>query len=199
MAYSDFDLKRVTSDFGLRAEGGVNLFHAAVPLSPGERLTAWLDEYVPLAIGLGTEAVRSQYLIAPIFAEARRLSGAAFHVLPGVTFDVDRERGLAGVCDYLFTRSREVFFVKSPIVAVAEAKRDDMTGGIGQRAAEMVAVRVYNEREGSPTPVVWGCVTTGSVWRFLKLEADTLFLDRIEYALPELPTILGILVHIGRD
>ncbi len=199
MAYSDFDLKRVSVDFGLTVEGDVNLFPDAAPQQPGERLTAWLDEYAPFAIGLGTEAVRSQYLIAPIFAEARRLSGGAFHVMPGVTFDVDRSRGLVGVCDYLFTRSREVFFIKSPVFAVAEAKRDDLTGGLGQCAAEMVAVRVYNEREGNPIPVVWGCVTTGSFWKFLRLSGSVLSIDPTEYGLGELPKVLGILVHVGRD
>ena len=33
------------------------------------------------------------------------------------------ERGLNGGCDYLLTRSPELFFVNQPVIAVVEAKR----------------------------------------------------------------------------
>lgn len=199
MAYSDFDLKRVITDFGLTRADDPNLTGDIAPLPPGDVLRDWLAEYVPLATGIGTEAARSQYLITPILAEARRQAGGAFNVMPGIPFDVDRARGLVGVCDYLVTRSREIYYVKSPVVAVVEAKREDLTAGIGQCAAEMVAVKLFNEREGESNRVVHGCVTTGSFWKFLRLDGDTLVIDPTEYGLGELPTILGILVHIGRD
>lgn len=199
MAYSDFDLRRVLTDFGLTRREDVPLFADVPDLVPGENLRAWLAEYTPFALGIGTEAARSQFLILPIFAEARRLSGGAFSVLPGVTFDVDRARGLTGVCDYLFSQSRELYFVESPVVAVAEAKREDMVAGIGQCAAAMVAVRLFNERSGQAGRVVHGAVTTGNAWRFLRLEGDALSVDPSEFTLVELPKLLGILVHIGRD
>ena len=47
--------------------------------------------------------------------------------------------------------------------------------------AEMVAIRLFNDREGTPLPAVFGCVTSGSIWRFLKLEKSTLFIDLPEY------------------
>ena len=199
MAYSDFNLERVVTDFGLTRTEDVPLFDDTPPIEPGEGLRAWLAEYRPIALAVGSEAARSQYLISPIFADARRLAEAAFTVLPGVTFDVDRSRGLTGVCDYLFTRSREFHFVRSPIVAVAGAKRDDMAAGVGQCAAEMVAVRLFNERTGDLDRVVHGCVTTGSFWKFLRLSGTVLSIDPTEYGLGELPKVLGILVHIGRD
>ena len=42
---------------------------------------------------------------------------------------MDKERGLTGVCDYLLARSPERFFLSHPVVAVVEAKREDITGG----------------------------------------------------------------------
>jgi len=45
---------------------------------------------------------------------------------------------------------------------------------------------------------VFGCVTSGSVWRFLKLEGTTLYIDRPEYYLRDAAKILGILVSIAR-
>ena len=62
----------------------------------------------------------------------------------------------------------------------------------------MVAIRLFNEREGTQVPAVFGCVTSGSTWRFLKLEGSTLFIDQPEYYLRDAPKILGILVSIAR-
>ena len=118
-------------------------------------------------------------------------------VFAGVTLDVDKASGLTGVCDYLMTRSREVYYVRGPLFAVVEAKKEDIAAGLGQCAAEMVAVRLFNEKEGNPLPVVYGCVTNGGAWRFLKLEGQTLFIDKTEYHIQNVAAILGILLHIA--
>ncbi|MBY0513018.1 MAG: hypothetical protein K2P78_03795 [Gemmataceae bacterium] len=196
MAYSDFDLKRALTDFALTNEEGIDLFPAVAQLEPSETLRAWLAEFVPVGLGLGSERGRGETIIFPILAEAKRRSPQPVTIAPGVTFEVDRARGLTGVCDYLLTRSREVRFVRGPVLAVVEAKRDDITGGLGQCVAEMVAVRLFNETEGTPRPVVYGCVTTGNIWQFVKLEGPSLFIDRSEYYIHDLPKVLGILVQI---
>jgi hypothetical protein len=69
---------------------------------------------------------------------------------------------------------------------------------MGQCVAAMVAIRIFNEREETPIPAVFGCVTSGSLWRFLKLEQSRLIIDRTEYHLREVAKILGILVGIAR-
>lgn len=84
------------------------------------------------------------------------------------------------------------------MVAVVEAKKEDLTAGLGQCAAEMVAIRMFNEREGTEVPAVFGCVTSGSIWRFLRLEGETLQIDRPEYYLRDAGKILAILVQIMR-
>jgi len=78
-----------------------------------------------------------------------------------------------------------------------EAKKEDITGGLGQCVAEMVAIRIFNEKEKTLRPAVFGCVTSGNLWRFLKLEENILFIDKTEYYLRDLPRILGILVNIA--
>jgi hypothetical protein len=83
-------------------------------------------------------------------------------------------------------------------VAVVEAKKEDPVAGLGQCAAEMVAIRLFNEREGTPVAAVFGCVTSGSNWRFLKLEGARLSIDRPEYYLRDAAKILGILVNAMR-
>ena len=43
---------------------------------------------------------------------------------------------------------------------------------------EMVAARIFNEREGTPRETLHGAVTTGDVWKFLRLEGDTVWIDQ---------------------
>ena len=197
MAYGDFDLKTAVQTFGLVENRNTDLFAKAAPLEPSEFLRVWLDEFAPIALGVNSEKARSEFIIAPMLAETRRRSKTAVNVLPGVTFEVDRERGLTGFCDFLITRSPEFFYVQGPKLAVVEAKREDLVAGLGQCVAEMVAIQVFNEREGTPLPVVHGCVTSGNIWRFLRLEGKMLFIDLPEYHLRDAAKILGILVHIA--
>jgi hypothetical protein len=199
MAYSDFDLKSACHAFELVEQRDMDLFAAIKPIEISGHLKEWLDRFGPVALGINTEMARSIYLIAPILAEAIRRSGTPANVLPGVEFDVDRAQGLTGFCDFLITRSAELFYVQGPVVAVVEAKKEDLIAGLGQCAAEMVAIRRFNVREQSPVPIVYGCVTSGSNWRFLKLDGSTLTIDGPEYDLREVSKIVGILVSVIRD
>ena len=90
------------------------------------------------------------------------------------------------------TRSPYQFDVTAPVVAIAEAKNDNLRNGLGQCIAAMVAAREFNA-DGTP---VHGLVTTGTAWKFLTLDSSDLTLDIREYFLTELPAILGILAHI---
>ncbi len=88
-------------------------------------------------------------------------------------------------------------YVQAPVVAVVEAKREDLIAGLGQCVAEMVAIGLFNKREGTTVQAVHGCVTSGSNWRFLELEGSTLRIDRPEYYLRDAGKILAILVQIA--
>ena len=154
MAYSDFDLKSAIQIFDLKASSDVNLFERVVPLAPSAWLERWLTEFGPITLGVNTEKARSEFLVTPILAEARRRAGLPANILSGVAFDVDRARGLTGFCDFLIARSDQLYYIQTPVVAVVEAKKEDLIAGLGQCAAEMVAIRLFNEKEGSPIPAV---------------------------------------------
>lgn len=85
--------------------------------------------------------------------------------------------------------------LKSPVVAIVEAKNDDIASGIGQCIAEMVAAQIFNKRNQNPIPKIYGVITTGSVWKFLVLTDDTVEADLDEYYLNDVGRILGILRH----
>jgi hypothetical protein len=198
MAFSDFDLKKAIHTFALTEIWGTDIFVSVEALEPSKSLRDWLDTFAPVALGVGSERARSEFIIAPILAEAKLRIGMSVNVLPGVTFDVDKAQGLSGICDYLIARSPQIYYVQAPVVAVVEAKKEDLVAGLGQCVAEMVAIRLFNEREGTPLPAVFGCVTSGNNWRFLKLEGSNLLIDQTEYYLGDVPKILGILVSITR-
>ena len=65
--------------------------------------------------------------------------------------------------------------------------------GLGQCVAEMVAAQIFNEREGNDIPVIYGAVTSGTNWKFLRLKGQVIEIDLIEYYLSNVNKILGIL------
>jgi len=197
MDYGDFDLKTAVQKFGLSEHRDTDLFGAVAALEPSPFLRVWLDEFAPVALGVNTEKARSEFIIAPMLAEGKRRAGTTVNVLPGVALDVDRQQGLTGFCDFLIARSSEIYYLRGPLLAVVEAKKEDLIAGLGQCAAEMVAIRLFNEREGTSLPAVFGCVTSGSIWRFLKLEGENIHIDQPEYYLRDAGKILGILVSIA--
>jgi hypothetical protein len=196
MSFRDFDLRRAVETFGLQEDRDTDLFAAVEPLTPSSFVRVWLEEFAPVALGVNSEKARSEFIIAPVLAEARRRAVGPANVLPGVTLDVDRERGLSGVCDFVITRAAEYYYLRGPLLAVVEAKREDLIGGLGQCTAAMVAIREFNERDRTPVSAVYGCVTSGTNWRFLRLAGTILTIDRQEYYVHDVGKIIGIIVHI---
>jgi hypothetical protein len=123
MVYSDFSLDRVKNDFGLTLDESRNLFVTTTSVAPSEILINILNDYVPLAIAISTEKARSEFLIAPILAEVRRLLNKQVSLFSGKDFTVDPARGLQGFCDYLISGSQEQLFISAPVMTIFEAKK----------------------------------------------------------------------------
>lgn len=197
MSYSDFTLKLVEHRFGLSVTERHDLFGDVPEVAARPRLTESLAEYLPLALDINTEKARSEFIIAPVLGEVRFLLGRRISLFSGVMFDVDPGRGLNGFCDYLLSNSPQQLYIKAPVVAVAEAKNEDMKLGMGQCLAAMVAAQLYNETEGTPVETVFGAVTTGTSWRFLRLVDEVVDVDDREYQVQgRLGKILGIFVQM---
>jgi len=194
MSFSDFDLKTARERFGLTTDEGQDLFSGTPALDVPGLLHEILDTWAPAALAMNTEKARSELIIAPILMEAIRLARPPVSLFSGAAFDVDKEQGLNGACDFLITRSAERYFISQPLVAVVEAKKEDIVGGLGQCVAAMVAARIFNERERSGPHIIYGIVTSGTNWRFLKLQNSIVLIDCIEYYLYQVGQILGILV-----
>ncbi len=130
--------------------------------------------------------------------EVRRQCHNRISLFSGVDFTVDAEQGLNGFCDFLLSRSAEQLTLEAPVVAVVEARNENMKQGIGQCIAEMVAAQLYNQRRKQEIAAVYGVVTTGSNWRFLELSGTVVVADLTEYFIREVDRIVGVLVAMMR-
>ncbi len=198
MAFADFTLESAVARFKLTLPPRADLFAGIPTLEIPPVLREILDRWAPQALEVNTEKARSELIIAPILMEAMNLAGKDMGVYSGVSLDVDRDRGLYGRCDYLIGRRSGPFLLGSPLLAVVEAKNEDIPGNLGQCVAEMVAVQVVNERKGHPIPVVHGTVTTGTDWLVLQLAGNAVTFDLRERFLDDVGLILGYLAAIAQ-
>jgi hypothetical protein len=195
MVYSEFTLAKVRQDFNLTLQEGQNLFATVAAVAPSNLLTAILDEYLPLAIAINSEKARSEFIIAPVLGEVRRLSSYQVSLFSGKEFNIDKDRGLTGFCDFILSCSPEQLYITSPVIEITEAKNEDIISGLGQCIASMVAAQLFNQQSGNNIDVIYGAVTTGTAWRFLTLRDQVVSIDAIEYYIKEVDKILGILIQ----
>jgi hypothetical protein len=194
MSYSDFTLAKVQTDFGLTLTEQRNLFSEIKPIAPSKLLAMTLAEYLPLAIDINSEKARSEFIIAPVLGDIRRLSNHQIALFSGKEFNVDKDRGLNGFCDFILSRSKEQLYIQSPVMTIIEAKNENLIGGLGQCIAAMVAAQLFNQQSNQAIQDIYGAVTTGTNWRFLKLTEKTVWIDAIEHYIQDVASILGILM-----
>ncbi|MEG4446025.1 hypothetical protein QUB47_29625 [Microcoleus sp. AT9_B5] len=194
MTYKDFNLKTVTKNFGLTICDRIDLFATVAELEPSSLLVKVLKENVPIALSSNTDKSRSSMITAPILIELRKLFNHQIGLFCGIDFTVDAEKGLNGNCDFLISRSSHLLILTAPVVAIVEAQNEDINAGLGPCVAEMLAARIFNECEGNKNAtIIYGAVTSGQTWRFLRLKEQVIEVDLTEYYLIDVNKILGIL------
>lgn len=188
MAYNDFSLERVEKVLGILAQPAV-LFADLVPLPvPG-----WLREVLArgMELALLSEKARREFIVGPTLLASRELSGNAITILSGQRLDVQPETGLVGECDFILAATPPVPVLRAPLATIVEAIKNDIEGSIGQCVAQMVGARIFNEREGRTVPHVFGCVTTGEAWQFLRLDEAVVAIDRARYYIDNVGLVLA--------
>ncbi len=193
MSYSEFTLAKAKQDFGLTTLEKRDIFASIPELAASNLLTETLSYNLAIAFGSNSEKARSEFIIAPILVDLRRQLHERISLFSGVDFTVDESKGLNGTCDFIITQSPEILIVTAPVITVVEAKKENINAGLGQCAAEMVAAQIYNQQAAIEIKTIYGVVTTGSIWQFLKLEGQLLTIDLSEYYLKDVNQILGIL------
>jgi hypothetical protein len=143
-----------------------------------------------------SEKAKSEKIIAPILDELEEINGRSFATFSGYQFNVDKAMGLSGYCDFILSKKPKSVLIEAPIFCVVEAKNDNLDEGIAQCIAEMYASHLFNIKYNQPQMAIYGAVTFGFQWKFLRLIDKEVKIDYKIYYLNELPQLLGVLNHI---
>jgi hypothetical protein len=199
MSYSQFTtIAKVRDAFGLKIVEAAACLGQFPVVQPAPGLLEYLSETLPIVATSGSEKARSEGIIYPVLLEARRLLDRRVSLFSGEDFTVDESQGLNGVCDFLMTRSTEVLEIEAPAIVIIEAKKTDLKSGFGQCIAEMVAAQRFNHAQGRPVETIYGIVSNGLQWQFLKIEGTVVSIDLTVYALPPVDQVLGAIVWMLR-
>lgn len=193
MAYTDFSLESIEQKFGIHNRSQ-SLFAPLPPLPISADLQKALTRARDLPIR--TEKARSEWIVAPILLELRDLTDRFFTIYSGDNLNADEEAGLRGECDFILTKNTGTFDINYPILSVVEAKKNDIEIGIPQCAAQLVGARIFNEKKGVMISTLYGCVTTGDDWVFMRLIDNELVIDTRKYYLVEIGELLALFVDI---
>ena len=182
MGYGDYTLDYFLSQFDLSIVQSP-LFEHLQPVEPSE----WLRDTLRKgrAIAFFSEKSRSEFIVAPVLLSCQEMANDQCCVYSGVRLDVDAEKGLKGECDFIIAKSPPTPALQAPLLIVVEAKKNDIEEGLGQCAAQMIAARFFNERHKIELDQIYGCVTTGESWQFLRLRQRELLVQ------------LGSLLHLS--
>lgn len=192
MPYSQFTIDIIQETFGFTIYDEIGIF-TDVPAEYSTLLAQTLKEYIFLAVAIGTEKARSEFIIAPIIFEVKKQLVNRISLFSGKEFNVAPEQGLSGFCDFIISLSPEQLFIQAPVVTIVEAKNDNIQLSLGQCIAEMIAAKLFNERKQNQMEIIYGVVTTGSVCKFMRLIEQRIEVDLDEYFIQDIGKILGIL------
>ena len=197
MSYSQFtNLEMIETNFGITIADKVGLFANLPESGYSELLSQTLQENISLALAINTEKARSELIVTPILVELRKQFQYQISLFSGKEFNVDAEKGLTGFCDFLISRSPEQLLIKAPVITLVEAKNDNIQAGLPQCMAEMIAAQIFNERRNNNISAIYGVVTTGTNWKFLRLSNQIMEVDLNDYYIDNISKIIGILKYL---
>ena len=172
------------NEFGISITGGNFL-----PPVPNKEVPAWLVHFIKTGRAslatLRTEKALSEALIAPVLMAVQETHRDKITVYSGEPMATSE---LSGICDFLITKDPNAFDPQGGYLVLVEAKKQDLLSGIPQCVAEMYAAQTLNGNDDT----VYGCVSTGLEWIFLKLEGKTAITHPNVFSIADVDIILGV-------
>ena len=196
MSYRKFTLSEVESKLQVKLAAAESLFAEVREAAVSEWLETALRAGRPLAEANNNRKARAAWLIAPTLLALVQQTGGRIGLFPGLEFDVDKELGLVGVCDYIISASPGRWLIDAPFLAVTQGDPGALEAALPACLAQMAAARLHNEREGGGVSTIYGALTDGLTWRFLKLDGAAAQLERREYSLDQPGLLLGVLLRM---
>ncbi len=194
MGYSNFKhLKQVKKAFGL-AEKSLELFPAPTVLP----ISDWLQKTLEIAyqMPLTNEKSRSERIVSPILMEIYGHFNKKIALFSGEALDVNSHDDLSGACDFFFALHEPKREMEAPVITLVEAKHESFDQGMAQCAAQMYASYLFNQQEGKDIQTIYGCVTIGEEWLFMKYVDKTIYIDYKPVSLSQVGTIVGMFCEI---
>lgn len=194
MAYSSFTLAKLNKLYGIEQKD-IYLFNevAIESKEPSQRLKDDIRDSKNLP--MMTEKAKSEYIIAPITKELIH-NNPHISIFSGYFLTIENDAELNGAPDFIISAKSGIVEPQRPIFCLFESKNKEPSEGFAQCAAEMYAARLYNKENNQPCETIYGAVTNAFDWVFLKLEGNTVFIDKERYFLNDMPKLLGIFQYI---
>lgn len=191
MAYSDYTLGELQEKYGMSNHVELIFAPNSAKVAPSE----WLLQALAIAqeLPVRSEKAKSELIVMPILIELRNRNEKYVTIYSGDSLNIDDK--LKGECDFILAKDTGSFEMNTPILQVVEAKKNDVEIGIPQCAAQMIGAKKYNERKNISLNTIYGCVTTGDDWLFMKL-TDKIVIDTRKYYLGNLSELLGAFQQI---
>jgi len=187
-SYSKFTLSELEARYGLSLVRGAFLA-TVTPLPVPDWLKTYLELSSDIPSALKSEKAISEQTIAPVMLAVRDRNRQRISVFSG---EMLTHQDLSGYCDFVVTANPVSLVPESPFIIVVEAKQQDLTSGIPQCVAELIAARRLNDAAGVPQELLFGCVTIGSEWLFLQYRQNQVTMHPRVFYLNELGEILGV-------
>lgn len=177
-----FDAADILAEFGVTLNNSSLQLPQQLPVDP-EPLRSELQENLAL-VDPSSEIARREALIFPILKTVCKFIQAPLKI----EYPVRVNSWLKGSFDY---------FIPTPqSLLVIEAKNADLARGFTQLAVELIALDQWID---SPTPTLYGTVTTGDTWKFglFQRQEKQIQKDINTYAVPsDLNLVLSVLFGI---
>lgn len=177
------DTDEILAEFGYSyAQERITLPRTTAELLELDDLKRRIERVLP-HVQLTSEVAKREVLVAPILTEVATVCNQTLRF----EYLLKVNNWLQGSLDYLIRAETQI--------VVVEAKRDDLTRGFTQLAAEMIALGMV---EGAPE-IIYGAVTMGSLWVFGVLDrgAKLITQDIGGYRVPDdLEDLVRVLVGI---
>jgi len=136
-----------------------------------------------------SEAAVSEFLIAPVLKKIWMSYSDWLSIWSHVPLGI--AESLSGVPDFFFCRRSPLGPVRDqPYLLVVEAKKEDFDAGWAQCLAAMLAAQQMNR---FPTQTIYGCVSTGIIWHFGKLEGQLLIQESSRYTISNMSGLFAAL------
>ncbi|NEQ27798.1 MAG: hypothetical protein F6K28_54140, partial [Microcoleus sp. SIO2G3] len=179
-------LKLVQQQFGLQIRETTLPVVESQPMLQSLPHRHLLERGLDLVTPNSNESTRRHCIVGQVMMSIALSLNASLFL--GSPFEVDRSCGLVGECDYLISRSPLTFRIHPPVALIVEVKRE-LERGLSHCIVAMAAAQQFN---ASAAPV-YGVVTTGLEWQFLKLEGAIVTVEQTVYGLEAIDQIPAML------